>query len=728
MIKKILLLAALLSAYNALLAQNSVLMPVNGFKDTTASELIIYDDGGANGNYSPLCNGKITVHAKQSTHRFKVLVHSYLQTWDWNKALITIYAGDTNSEVVFSEPYPMEKLFYVNSNTVSVEFTSDNDNTDDGFKIELWECGTQAPENVKYSFIDSTTVKISWDEKDTTLHWAVDYSQHQGYNPYAGEWIYASGGNGWGTNDFSIQEEYNFGDEANVQTAYSDTNFIIISNLKPGLSLSFDVYVSHDDEVIGCGRLYYYCPCEIPTNLNIAWDADSVFYSWDENDTSTVWSVHYYDPFSYNETEVYVYEPYITLPRTCYTYNLDISGNCDRLSQKFEKDIYCSYNSSILTPTLCPQLWSVGFEGVTPTTIATAWETENNSVYDTVSKVIVAYKKLYQPMDSLVYYDTVDKSKEKDTIYGLEPNTTYEVFLYTLCSGGPSCDVSRYITTTFDNCLDFTNLTGEKTFLTWGTYDDPYYNTWEANYDIHNGGTNKYFWGTGSHTVINDTSSYDWTTNGLLRCIAPDEIASVQLGSTEVGRKAESISYEYTVDTADKDMIVLKYAVVMQDPGHTKENQPRFTLEILDSNDNVIDTTCCFADFYAAGDLGWNEVENSVPKVIWKDWTTVGIDLAPYHEQTIHVRLTTYDCDEGGHFGYAYFNIKCDNKKIYVLNRCDGVDSVWLQAPLGFDYYWHQKGKTDTLSKTYEVKVPVDDNVYQCVASFVGKPSCNFTI
>lgn len=78
------------------------------------------------------------------------------------------------------------------------------------------------------------------------------------------------------------------------------------------------------------------------------------------------------------------------------------------------------------------------------------------------------------------------------------------------------------------------------------------------------------------------------------------EKASVKLGNSSTGAEAESISYDYFVDTTQFDMLTLKYAVVLQNPDHTLENQPRFTLEILDSSGVLIDSTCAFADFYAS--------------------------------------------------------------------------------------------------------------------------------
>ena len=114
--------------------------------------------------------------------------------------------------------------------------------------------------------------------------------------------------------------------------------------------------------------------------------------------------------------------------------------------------------------------------------------------------------------------------------------------------------------------------------------------------------------------------------------------------------------------------------------------------------------------------------------IIWKDWTTVGVDIAPYHGEDIKIRLTTYDCKDGGHFGYAYFTLNCDKKRIYLYNPCDAIDSIHLRAPLGFAYKWYREGDTTILSTNYDILVPVDSNEYFCTASFVGKPECNFTI
>ena len=109
------------------------------------------------------------------------------------------------------------------------------------------------------------------------------------------------------------------------------------------------------------------------------------------------------------------------------------------------------------------------------------------------------------------------------------------------------------------------------------------------------------------------------------------------------------------------------------------------------------------ADFIADSTLGWNVNGH----VLWKDWTYVGIDLAPLHGRRVYLQLTTYDCGEGSHYGYAYFNFSCGRKQL-IADRCgEGVNT--LTAPLGFNYAWHD-AVTDSLIST-ERSLSVDSTI-----------------
>ncbi|HHT02755.1 MAG TPA: T9SS type B sorting domain-containing protein, partial [Bacteroidales bacterium] len=268
-----------------------------------------------------------------------------------------------------------------------------------------------------------------------------------------------------------------------------------------------------------------------------------------------------------------------------------------------------------------------------------------------------------------------------------------------------------------DNCFSFTNLRDTNFAPYTGSYSNPNQNFGLIDYG---------YWDVRSrHTVHYDTSEVDPRTDSLLHTVPPGEEASVRLGNWLPGGEGESFTYAYDVDTNIFDLMYLRYAVVMENPGHTMTNQPRFTLEILNANDTLIDPVCGYADFYASDSLGWNTVPNST--VIWKDWTLVGFDITPYHGQRILVRLTTRDCDEGGHYGYAYYHLKCGSKNL-ISSTCGYVDSNIFIAPIGFNYNWYSSANPSvTLSTERRLDAVVDSTInYHCLVSSTENPSCTF--
>ena len=261
------------------------------------------------------------------------------------------------------------------------------------------------------------------------------------------------------------------------------------------------------------------------------------------------------------------------------------------------------------------------------------------------------------------------------------------------------------------NCIDFTNFYSPGCTRTIGTFSNPYANV-VPSYD-----------NSDRHVVNTVSAGYDPNTGYRLRIVPVGESASVRLGNPSNGAQAESISYTYTVDTNSSDLLFLKYAAVLQDPGHPQIQQPRLTLEILNTNNQQINPSCTYANFYASQLLGWNTYGN----VVWKDWTTVGVDLSQYHGQTIKVRMTTYDCSRRGHYGYAYIILSCGKKSVSLLNPCNSVETVHFSAPAGFNYTWYNSSNS-VISHSQDIVVPADNSSYRCVCSFVGNSSCSFEV
>lgn len=266
----------------------------------------------------------------------------------------------------------------------------------------------------------------------------------------------------------------------------------------------------------------------------------------------------------------------------------------------------------------------------------------------------------------------------------------------------PLCDYAQS-----SNCIDLSNLHASYIHCTYGNFYNPY---------VNNGVIN------GRHTVITQ-QGIDPETNGGLQMIPQGETYSIRLGNSNVGAEAESISCDILVDTNNFDLLILKYAAVMEDPGHIPSHQPRFKFDILNINDQPIDPECLSADFIANAALGWHNNYG----VLWKDWTNVGVDISNYHNETIRVRLTTYDCEESGHFGYAYFILSCGEK---TVEQCGDVQEYTYWAPDGFTYEWYWADDiSHTISTDQAVSVPVGGlRTLQCHLSFIGNPNCGFDI
>ena len=227
------------------------------------------------------------------------------------------------------------------------------------------------------------------------------------------------------------------------------------------------------------------------------------------------------------------------------------------------------------------------------------------------------------------------------------------------------------------------------------------------------------------HTVNWVQNEYDPRTGNRLKTIPDGEFASVRLGNWDNGKEAESLVYPFIVDPSST-ILLLKYAVVLQDPNHGVEDNPRFRLEILDASGNVIDPTCGVAYFAADKNRpGW---QSAADDVTWKDWTVVGLNLETYVGQTLQISLTTYDCALSAHYGYAYFTLGCASATIET-NSCGENPFVAVNAPEGFDYTWTNPDYPDSVWTTREIEIPsTDTTTYYCEVCYKEESSCCFTL
>lgn len=236
------------------------------------------------------------------------------------------------------------------------------------------------------------------------------------------------------------------------------------------------------------------------------------------------------------------------------------------------------------------------------------------------------------------------------------------------------------------------------------------------------------------HTVHHYPRDYDERTNYKLRTFPEGQPAAVRLGNWETSAQAEDIVYTVQV-TKDMAVLQLRYALVMQLPGHNDEQQPRFTLEFLDSVGTLIDS-CGFVDFTASADLegsgnGWHrEHVDGEADVIWKDWTLVGLNMRNYIGQTIQIRITTKDCSEGAHYGYAYFTLACSPGTMEGIH-C-GMKPDHFTVDEGFYYRWYRKWDTPQVvlsrDRTYQLTNSIDTATYCVDMINMIDTSCYFTL
>ena len=308
----------------------------------------------------------------------------------------------------------------------------------------------------------------------------------------------------------------------------------------------------------------------------------------------------------------------------------------------------------------------------------------------------------------------------------ITPLHNYRLSMHSYCAGALPCAQSYDDTIQIVGpvegvgCVNPTDLQSPQAVFYYGSYGNPY---------AHSGAVDEGYRSADSrHTVCYDSTERDPRTGGLLRTIPEGYNSSVRLGNWSTNMEepeAEGVIYSLRVDTLSFNLLMLRYAAVLQDPMHDVSDQPRFRLELLDSNMTLIDSVCAAADFIANRSLGWNEAPGNV---LWKDWTPVGIDVAAYADQQIYVRLTTYDCNEGSHYGYAYFTLECMRKSI-DSETCGAVDSNRFTAPAGFNYRWYTTTSPATIGTSRTLVVPTADMAtYLCDLSFVGNSACSFTL
>ena len=229
------------------------------------------------------------------------------------------------------------------------------------------------------------------------------------------------------------------------------------------------------------------------------------------------------------------------------------------------------------------------------------------------------------------------------------------------------------------------------------------------------------------HTVHSDTSETDPYTMGELHTVPEGHCYSVRLGNMLSGGERERITYHLHVDTNSYDLLLLRYAIVEEDPNHPATLQPFFTFGIYDTNGGAFNA-CYYANFVAGDFSGWNRSYNGNTRLVWHNWQIMGVDLSPLHGMDINVALDNADCAAGGHFGYSYFTLESATKHIRA-DYCGATDTNILRAPKGFTYRWYRDGDSRTTLSTADSLVVTDGDRYFCEATYLLRnTSCHILL
>jgi len=187
-------------------------------------------------------------------------------------------------------------------------------------------------------------------------------------------------------------------------------------------------------------------------------------------------------------------------------------------------------------------------------------------------------------------------------------------------------------------------------------------------------------------------------------------VYSLRIGSGRTNQWAEKAVYFVHVPTGPTQYsLIYQYAVVLEDPGHSAAQQPRFQVKAVNVT-GVADTInggtvvpCADFLYVPTGGLpGWGGPKSGTPppggagcsqngvgnSVYYKAWATTSINLSSVPGATIRMEFAAGGCQPTGHFAYGYVDMTCGTFAISNLSCGDSIATV--TAPSGFaNYAWY---------------------------------------
>ena len=371
-----------------------------------------------------------------------------------------------------------------------------------------------------------------------------------------------------------------------------------------------------------------------------------------------------------------------------------------------------NYRYYQFTPT-CTDVLNIRISHVSHNSARISWSPFSQSSLGNVNYYIVRYGRPDEAYIEQVVWDT------SISITGLQSSTLYNVQVVTLCRNGQTSDtVPIHFRTVFPSCsnIPFTSLWDDFVECRTGSFTMP-----STQVGVVDSG---YQSDMSRHTVHFDTAERDANTGYQLRTIPIGHCSSVRLGNTRIGSEQESVTYTLQVDTNNYDLLLLRYAIVAQNPNHRIDLQPHALFTVSDSVDSLIGP-CYSANFIPGSLTGWIPADDLT---VWRDWSVYGMALSDFHGQTIRVTISNFDCGGDNHWGYLYFTLEGFSKRL-ISTVCGSNTENTFYAPQGFDYRWYKADNPSVTLSTSDSLHVTTSGLYYCQATYqLADNSCSFTM
>ena len=319
----------------------------------------------------------------------------------------------------------------------------------------------------------------------------------------------------------------------------------------------------------------------------------------------------------------------------------------------------------------------------------------------------------------------------------------YDIQIQTICEGDTSVWYSFPTAFIYETkCFDYLDLTDDRCFFSPETAsdytkNDPLLKPGRIDYGFTS------MWSR--HTIHYHPEEYDARTYGSidsndnpvspLKTVPEGSLASVRIGSWEKTARVARVEYDFVVDANEAAVLMLKYAMVLESSGHNEAARPRLTIDIVDAKNGKALSKCTTVDLAAqtSGD-GWYRVPDPEQPdgsrdICWRDWTTLGLNLADFDGKHVKVKITVMGCTAEIHYGYAYFTLTCTSGKLEGI-QCGWTPTNEFIAPEGFNYRWYKTSSpSETLGREQVYKVDYTDTcTYGVDITYKSNKECGFTL